>query len=81
MNNPIRPKDRFLVFGSPAIEDAEIQEVVSTMKTGWLGTGPKVMRFENEFKAYKGSEYAIAVNSCTAGLHLSRACCFVKTRR
>ncbi len=71
MNNPIRPKDRFLVFGSPAIEDAEIQEVVSTMKTGWLGTGPKVMRFENEFKAYKGSDHAIAVNSCTAGLHLS----------
>jgi dTDP-4-amino-4,6-dideoxygalactose transaminase len=71
MNNPIRPKDSFLVFGSPAIEDAEIQEVISTMKTGWLGTGPKVMRFENEFKAYKGSQHAIAVNSCTAGLHLS----------
>jgi dTDP-4-amino-4,6-dideoxygalactose transaminase len=70
-NHPIRSKDRFLVFGSPAIEDAEIQEVVSTMKTGWLGTGPKVMRFENEFKGYKGSDHAIAVNSCTAGLHLS----------
>ncbi|MEG4799953.1 hypothetical protein QUB63_08005 [Microcoleus sp. ARI1-B5] len=50
-NNPIRSKERFLVFGSPAIEDAEIQEVVSTMKTGWLGTGPKVMTFENDFKA------------------------------
>lgn len=71
MNNPIRSKDRFLVFGSPAIEDAEIQEVVATMKTGWLGTGPKVMGFENEFKAYKGSPYAVAVNSCTAALHLS----------
>ncbi|MFB8798672.1 MAG: DegT/DnrJ/EryC1/StrS family aminotransferase [Microcoleus sp.] len=71
MNNPIRSKDRFLVFGAPAIEDAEIQEVVATMKTGWLGTGPKVMRFENEFKAYKGSPYAVAVNSCTAALHLS----------
>ena len=70
-NNPIRSKDRFLVFGAPAIEDAEIQEVVSTMKTGWLGTGPKVMSFENDFKAYKGSQYAIAVNSCTAALHLS----------
>ena len=70
-NNPIRSKDRFLVFGAPAIEDAEIQEVVSTMKTGWLGTGPKVMTFQNDFKAYKDSEYAIAVNSCTAALHLS----------
>jgi dTDP-4-amino-4,6-dideoxygalactose transaminase len=70
-SNPIRSKDSFLVFGSPAIEDAEIQEVLATMKTGWLGTGPKVMRFENEFKAYKGSPHAVAVNSCTAALHLS----------
>ena len=70
-SNPIRSKDCFLVFGAPAIEDAEIQEVVATMKTGWLGTRPKVMRFENEFKAYKGSQYAVAVNSCTAALHLS----------
>ncbi|MEG4011007.1 MULTISPECIES: DegT/DnrJ/EryC1/StrS family aminotransferase [unclassified Microcoleus] len=70
-NDPIRPKDRFLVFGAPAIEDAEIQEVVATMKTGWLGTGPKVRLFQDEFNAYKGSQYAVAVNSCTAGLHLS----------
>jgi dTDP-4-amino-4,6-dideoxygalactose transaminase len=70
-SNPIRSKENFLIFGAPAIEDAEIQEVVATMKTGWLGTGPKVMRFENEFKAYKGSEHAVAVNSCTAALHLS----------
>ncbi|MEG4028760.1 MULTISPECIES: DegT/DnrJ/EryC1/StrS family aminotransferase [unclassified Microcoleus] len=70
-NNPIRSKDRFLVFGAPAIEDSEIQEVVATMKTGWLGTGPKVRKFQDEFNAYKGSQYAIAVNSCTAGLHLS----------
>ncbi|WP_242728791.1 hypothetical protein [Microcoleus vaginatus] len=55
-NNPIRSKDRFLVFGAPAIEDAEIQEVVSTMKTVCLGTGPKVRNFENDFKAYKGSQ-------------------------
>ncbi len=70
-NNPIRSKDRFLVFGAPAIEDAEIQEVVATMKTGWLGTGPKVRHFQDEFNTYKGSQYAVAVNSCTAGLHLS----------
>ena len=37
-NNSIRTKDNFLVFGSPAIEEAEIQEVLATMKTGWLGT-------------------------------------------
>ena len=67
----IRSPKNFLVFGSPAIEEAEIFEVVTSMKSGWLGTGPKVARFENEFKAYKQAEYAVAVNSCTAALHLS----------
>jgi len=64
-------RKNFLIFGSPAIEDAEIQEVVDSMKSGWLGTGPKVARFENEFKAYRRAPYAAAVNSCTAALHLS----------
>jgi dTDP-4-amino-4,6-dideoxygalactose transaminase len=70
-SSPIRPKERFLVFGAPAIEDAEIQEIVATMKSGWLGTGPKVAQFERDFAAYKGAQYAAAVNSCTAALHLS----------
>lgn len=70
-NSPIRSKDRFLVFGAPVIEDAEIQEVVASMKSGWLGTGPKVARFEKDFAAYTDAENAIAVNSCTAALHLS----------
>jgi len=67
----IRPKDRFLVFGSPLIEQAEIDEVVACMKNGWLGTGPKVEQFETDFKAYKGASFAVAVNSCTAALHLA----------
>ncbi|NEO79675.1 DegT/DnrJ/EryC1/StrS family aminotransferase [Moorena sp. SIO4G3] len=71
MKTPVRSKDNFLVFGSPAIENAEIQEVVASMKSGWLGTGPKVAQFENDFKTYKGAKYAVAVNSCTAALHLS----------
>ncbi len=71
MNQPVRSKDRFLVFGSPLIEDSEIQEVVASMKSGWLGTGPKVARFERDFAAYKGVTQAVAVNSCTAALHLS----------
>jgi len=70
-SNPIRAKEQFLVFGSPAIEDAEIQEVVASLKSGWLGTGPKVAQFENDFRSYKGAEYAVAVSSCTAALHLS----------
>ena len=68
---PIRPKDRFLVFGAPAIEEPEIAEVVASLRSGWLGTGPKVAQFEKDFAAYKGVPHAAAVNSCTAALHLS----------
>ncbi|MBV9080772.1 MAG: DegT/DnrJ/EryC1/StrS family aminotransferase [Elusimicrobia bacterium] len=61
----------FLVFGSPLIEEPEIQEVVDTLRSGWIGTGPKTSKFERLFAAYKGTEFALAVNSCTAALHLS----------
>lgn len=64
-------REKYLVFGSPWIEDDEINEVVDSLKSGWLGTGPKVAKFEQLFKEYIGCEYAMAVNSCTAGLHLS----------
>ncbi|MGH8687189.1 MAG: DegT/DnrJ/EryC1/StrS family aminotransferase [Burkholderiales bacterium] len=68
---PIRRREDFLVFGAPAIEEAEIQEVVATLRSGWLGTGPRVARFEREFADYKGVQSAAAVNSCTAALHLA----------
>ena len=68
---PVRTKDNFLVFGSPRIEQDEIDEVVASMETGWLGTGPKVARFEKDFSAYVGAGHAAACNSCTAALHLS----------
>ena len=68
---PIRTKENFLVFGAPLIEEAEIEEVVHSMRTGWLGTGPKVDRFEKQFAAYKGTPRAVALNSCTASLHLA----------
>jgi dTDP-4-amino-4,6-dideoxygalactose transaminase len=64
-------RDQFLVFGAPLIEEPEIAEVVDTLRSGWLGTGPKVARFERMFCRYTGSKFAMAVNSCTAGLHLS----------
>ncbi len=76
--SPIRSKDDFLVFGSPVIEDDEIEEVVASMKSGWLGTGPKVARFEQDFAAYKGARHVAAVNSCTAALHLSMLAAGVK---
>ena len=68
---PVRKSDRFLVFGRPLIEQAEIDEVVACMRRGWIGTGPKVHEFEENFKRFKGAKYAIALNSCTAALHLS----------
>jgi len=68
---PIRTKDQFLVFGAPEIRDMEINEVVDSIKSGWLGTGPKVVKFELDFAKYKGLKYSAAVNSCTAALHLS----------
>jgi len=71
VTNPIRSKDNFLVFGAPLIEQEEIREVVATLESGWIGTGPKVARFEDDFKRYKKASHAVAVNSCTAALHLS----------
>ncbi|WP_456325538.1 DegT/DnrJ/EryC1/StrS family aminotransferase [Desulfonauticus submarinus] len=67
----IRSKKNFLVFGSPYIGEEEIQEVIHSLRTCWLGTGPKVAQFEENFKQFKKIPYAIAVNSCTAALHLS----------
>lgn len=69
--NAAARRETFLVFGAPQIETAEIDEVVATLKSGWLGTGPKVARFERDFSAYTGAPHAVAVNSCTAALHLS----------
>ncbi len=70
-NSPVRTKENFLIFAAPLIEDAEIDEVVASMKSGWLGSGPKVARFESDFRKYKGADYAVALYSCTAALHLS----------
>lgn len=64
-------RDEFLVFGRPAIEEAEIAEVVATLRSGWIGTGPRVARFEEMFRQYIGARHAVALNSCTAALHLS----------
>lgn len=65
---PVRQK--FLIFGSPRFFGAEIKEMLDTIRSGWWGTGPKVQQFENEFASYADSKYAVAVNSCTAAMHL-----------
>lgn len=58
-------------FAPPAIGAEEIAEVIATLESGWLSTGPRVRRFEAEFAAYVGAAHAVALNSCTAGLHLA----------
>ena len=68
-NRPVR--DRFLPFHQPSIDGEEIQEVVDTLKSGWITTGPKTKLFEKKFQEYIGCKHAIAVSSCTAGLHLA----------
>jgi dTDP-4-amino-4,6-dideoxygalactose transaminase len=61
----------FLIFGSPQIGEEEINEVVATLRSGWLGTGPKTHKFEEDFKQCTGAAHALAVSSCTAALHLA----------
>ena len=61
----------FLPFALPVIEEEEISEVLDVLKSGWVTTGPKVKLFEREFAEYIGCKHAIAVNSCTAALHLA----------
>lgn len=65
------PSSDFIVFGSPKIDQDEIDEVVRCLESGWIGTGPRVAQFEKEFGRYKGEPFAAAVSSCTAAMHLS----------
>lgn len=58
-------------FFRPHVGDDEINEVVSTLRSGWLTTGPKVKAFEQEFAKAVNAKFAVAVNSCTAALHLA----------
>src|SRR5215831_11998189 len=62
---------QFIPFHIPEIGDAEIQSVVETLRSGWLTTGSKVRRFEEDFSKYLGCGHAVAVNSGTAALHLA----------
>ena len=64
-------RDNFLVFGQPSIEQPEMDEVLDCLRTAWLGTGPRTARFERSFAEYKQVAHAVALNSCTAALHLS----------
>src|SRR5512135_2088431 len=70
----LKRRDTFLVFGAPALEPEDAEAVAAVVKSAWLGTGPKAAEFERDFCAYKDRwGFPVAVNSCTAALHLSMA--------
>src|SRR2546421_5448241 len=70
-STPATRRKTFLPFALPHITQAEIDEVVDTLRSGWLTTGPKTKRFEREFAERVGAPYALAVNSATAAMHLA----------
>jgi dTDP-4-amino-4,6-dideoxygalactose transaminase len=68
---PILTDVRPVPFAPPDLGAAELDEMRATLESGWLSTGPRVHRFEREFAEYVGAPQALALNSCTAGLHLA----------
>ena len=67
---PFVKRDTFLPFSRPTIRQIEIDEVVDSLRSGWITTGPKAERFERDFAAYVGAPEALALSSATAGLHI-----------
>src|SRR4029453_8369042 len=63
----------FIPFHRPSIGEEEINEVTDTLRSGWLTTGPRVARFERDFREHVGAPHAVALNSATAALHLALA--------
>lgn len=67
--SPLR--EDYLVFGQPQILEPEVEEVLATLRSAWIGTGPRVAAFEEAFREYVGAAHAVAVSSGSAGLHLA----------
>ncbi|GAA0775611.1 DegT/DnrJ/EryC1/StrS family aminotransferase [Clostridium subterminale] len=66
-----RKRETFLPYAVPLIDDDDINEVVETLKSGWVAKGPRTIEFEKRFAEYTGAKYAIAMNSATAALHIA----------
>ncbi len=64
-------RSTFLPFARPDISEDAIADVADSLRSGWITTGPKTVKFEKSFGEYTGSPYSLAVNSATAGLHLA----------
>ena len=70
MTGPFAKRPDFLPFSRPTIRQVEIDEVVDSLRSGWITTGPKAERFERDFAAYTGFPHALALSSATAGQHI-----------
>lgn len=67
-------KNEFLKFCTPDINQATIDEVTACLKSGWLATGPRVKKFEDDLKQYLRAPFVMALNSATSALHLTLKC-------
>jgi dTDP-4-amino-4,6-dideoxygalactose transaminase len=75
---PVPVRESFLPFYRAYLDDAEKAEVMDSLDSGWLTTGPKTKQFESDFAAYTGQTHAVAMNSCTAALHVSMVAAGIK---
>ena len=64
-------RENFLPFALPDLDDSELAEIREALNSGWVTTGPKTRQFESEFASVVGAKHAVAVNSCTAAMHLA----------
>src|SRR5688572_25154943 len=69
LKTPVTIPAEFIPFAPPSLGPEEIREVVATLQSPWITTGPKTHRFEEEFREHLGAPGALALNSCTAALH------------
>ena len=68
---PMTRRKEMLAFSRPSLGDEEIAEILHSMRSGWITTGPKCARFEQDVCEYVGAKHAVALSSATAGLHLA----------
>ena len=71
MSHVVNKEEPFLPFSRPTFDDQEIQEVVDCLKSGWITTGPRVQKFENDLKDYLNSQHVLSLASATAGLYMA----------
>jgi len=67
----VEGSEKYIPFAMPDLDGCEMEEINDALRSGWVTTGPKTKQFEKEFAAYVGAKHAIAVNSCTAAMHLA----------